>query len=134
MKLDMQKFEEAVKNSRYTMRQIHGSFGGRRRVESWGNRCDPRTMRGVSRALGVPVASLCIDDTVKTVAVADTVEQVVDAVAEQIVQVVEEKKKKSPSQMNKEELIVLAHELDANVDLPDGATKKELIAIIKGLK
>lgn len=132
MKLDMQKFAEAVGKSRYTMRQIHGSFGGRRRVESWGKRCDPRTMRGVSRALGVPVASLCIDDTVQTVAVADTVEQVVDAVAEQVVE--EKKKKKHPSQMNKEELIVLAHELDPDIDLPSGATKKELIAIIKGLK
>jgi len=134
MRMDMDKFEEAVKKSRYTMRQMHGSFGGRRRVESWGKRCDPRKMRGVARALGIPIESLCIQDTTLTTVVADTVTATVDAVS-QVVQVITDiPKKKSLSQMNKEQLIVEAHRLQADIDLPDGATKKQLREIIKGLK
>lgn len=130
MKIDLAKLEAAIEASPLSARNFYGAFGGKRRVHAWAKKCNPRYMAGVARVLRVDIASLLVDPP-KTVADAVTVEEVVIAVPEPPKV---EKKKKSPSQMNKEELIVLAHKLDENIDLPDKATKKELRAIIKGLK
>ena len=129
VKIDQAKLETAIRGVGMSFRTFYGSFGGKRRVAAWSKGINPRYMGRVAQVLKCTLESLCIDESTKTVAQAETVEVKVEA---PIVQA--KPKKKSPSQMNKEELIVLAHQLDPEIDLPDKATKKELLKIVKGLK
>ena len=148
MKMDEKKLDAAIENSRYTKRQIYGSFGGRRRVENWFKQCNPSHLGGVARALGVKIATLLVEETSVSVADAVTVEVVPEVVeAEEITQTVsdaveavvdavvvaERLTKAKLKRLSNEKLIVMAHSLDPDVDLPDDATKKELIEIIEGL-
>jgi hypothetical protein len=127
MKIDLAKLEAAIEASPLSARNFYGAFGGKRRVHAWAKKCNPRYMAGVARALRVDIASLLVDPPTREGKTADIK-------FEEGLLVEAKPKKKSPSQMNKEELIVLAHKLDEDIDLPDKATKKELREIIKGLK
>jgi len=128
--IDLDKLYAAVDAAGISRRRFNSLYGGERRVKAWAKKCHPRMLGGVSHALKVPIQDLLVTGETKSVAAAETVEVVIEAPEVQE----PPKKKKSPSQMNKEELIVEAHRLDPDIDLPDKATKKELIKIVKSLK
>jgi hypothetical protein len=127
MKIDKAKLEKAIDNCPLSSRSFYGMFGGSRRVNAWTRKCYPRYMGRVARVLGVPIATLLVTESdSESVGESVTIEVKAEPVKDQ--------KKKYPTQMNKEELIVEAHRLDPSIDLPDNATKKELLKIVKGLK
>jgi hypothetical protein len=92
-------------------------------------------MGRVARVLGVSIESLLVTKAdSKSVGQSVTVEIKADPKPGAKPVKLVELKRKPPSQMNKEQLIVEAHMLDPKIDLPDKATKKELLAIVKGLR
>jgi hypothetical protein len=132
MKIDKSKLDKAIADCGLSERSFYGMFGGRRRVNAWTRKCYPRYMGRVRQVLGVSVESLLVTKAdSKSVGQSITVE--VKAEPKQAPKPVEQKRK-PPSQMNKEQLIVEAHRLQPEIDLPDNATKKELLAIVKSLK
>lgn len=141
-RIDPEKLLKALESAPVSKRRFYGMFGGKRRVAGWSKKCNPRFMGGVAKVLGVAIESLL--ETSKSVGNGVTVEVKVEApvvkevaeIAEKIVEEVVEPKKKSKSALKKmkvEDLIVYAHELKPDIDLPDGASKKNLIDIIEKL-
>lgn len=140
MQIDLDKLSEAIKNRGLSERSFFAAFGGKRRVQAWAKKCNPRYMRNVQRVLGVTIESLLTQSvsigngvTVEVKVDAPVIE-VIEEVADIIEEVVSPKKSKSAlGRMGNENLIVYAHSLDPDINLPDGATKKQLVKIIEAM-
>jgi hypothetical protein len=131
MKIKLELLKSAVGKTNMSWRVFCGRFGGERRVLGWLRMDPPRNLAGVLHALRCRMSDLCT--------VEEPVIEPVEPVIEPVIQKPEPVDNRAYSEsalkrMNNESLIVIAHDIDPDIDLPDDATKRVLVGIILDLQ